>query len=272
MSLKDLISTLIEAVFGSKKAFISNQAMPNVASHITLANNVGNETEFVAPSNGYVCLQGQSNAVNNELFLTSNELRSSSWGVNGWGVRVFLPIGKGQSFKAASNGVAFNALTFISSIGGGINRLLSQAVRCVRGGAICLKTSLTNCFCELVRRFRQVQSHTTLPRFPRERMLGKERLRLRRMDIFNYGCGISLVVISQIKRSNIRQRNDILEAVQKFGVQRVEVLLNSGCHVQRAIRFTYQLLFLKGTRRAETLSFIRKLALNSLTAKEVCHA
>lgn len=138
MSLKDLISSLIEAVFGSKKAFISNQAMPNVASHITLANNVGNETEFVAPSNGYVCLQGQSNAVNNELYLVSNELRSSSWGVNGWGVRVFLPIGKGQSFKASSNGLAFNALTFISSIGGGINRLLSQAVRDVLGGGLCL--------------------------------------------------------------------------------------------------------------------------------------
>lgn len=138
MSLKDLISSLIEAVFGSKKAFISNQAMPNVASHITLANNVGNETEFVAPSNGYVCLQGQSNAVNNELYLVSNELRSSSCGVNGWGVRVFLPIGKGQSFKASSNGLAFNALTFISSIGGGINRLLSQAVRDVLGGGLCL--------------------------------------------------------------------------------------------------------------------------------------
>lgn len=133
MSLKDLISTLIEAVFGSKKAFISNQAMPNVASHITLANNVGNETEFVAPSNGYVCLQGQSNAVNNELSLVSNELRSSSWGVNGWGVRIFLPIGKGQSFKAASNGFAFNALTFISSIGGGLSSIIQS------GGAVCLR-------------------------------------------------------------------------------------------------------------------------------------
>lgn len=148
MSLKDLISSLIEAVFGSKKAFISNQAMPNVASHITLANNVGNETEFVAPSNGYVCLQGQSNAVNNELSLVSNELRSSSWGVNGWGVRIFLPIGKGQSFKAASNGFAFNALTFISSIGGGLRSILQS------GGALCLrlKTIFNRCSNSLARK------------------------------------------------------------------------------------------------------------------------
>lgn len=54
MSLKDLISTLIESAFTSKKVFIANTSAPNWTGKITIYNGTSaNPVTQTAPADGY---------------------------------------------------------------------------------------------------------------------------------------------------------------------------------------------------------------------------
>lgn len=84
MSLKDKLRSLIEATFTSKKAFISNQAMPcgqkiNIQLPVETAT-----TTWVAPQDGYLHVQG-SRIIGLDLQVIPN-------GGSNVGVQTFWPV------------------------------------------------------------------------------------------------------------------------------------------------------------------------------------
>lgn len=54
MSLKDLISTLIESAFGSKKMFISQQSLPSVVySQVDVPDTYNQNRQMICPCDGW---------------------------------------------------------------------------------------------------------------------------------------------------------------------------------------------------------------------------
>lgn len=119
MSLKTLISSLIESVFTSKKSFISNQAMPNEQSSV-ITHSFSESTNFVAPSDGYVCLivENSNNTwyrlslIDNAIHYLLNTNTGSYFG-SGW-----FAVKKGATIQATLQSGVSGAIKFISSVGG----------------------------------------------------------------------------------------------------------------------------------------------------------
>lgn len=126
-NLKNLITALIEAVFGSKKAFIASQAMPatrrgiNVQTSSTMKNYVAPSDGFLAllteDSNGYAECRNESAEY---LYSRSNGNRASA----------YIPMAKGQTanYVLSKNGEGYCYAKFIPLIGGGLARFFKAEV------------------------------------------------------------------------------------------------------------------------------------------------
>ncbi len=135
MSLKQLINALFK--------LSGSQAMPKSDDSLVVAYSTTNQA-YTAPYDGYLCVVGNSNSDSSEIVLTQNEISTGTTAAqNGWGVRQMMPLAKGQTANINFIGISTATIYFCRLIGGGINRLLSQAVRCVRGGGLCLNSSNT---------------------------------------------------------------------------------------------------------------------------------
>ena len=135
MSVKKLINALFKLSGG--------QAMPNKQSNV-ITHSFSTSTSFVAPSDGYVCLRVEDpstswyrlSLITNSMEYLFNNDAGAHFG-SGW-----FAVKKGTTIESILNSGISGSIKFISSVGGGAKSLLSQAVRCVRGGGLCLKTSL----------------------------------------------------------------------------------------------------------------------------------
>ena len=133
MSLKSLINALFKLSGG--------QAMPyGTKNSQSVTENNCNDLNTSAPYDGYVI--GRFSAVDGVVCRLYRESRAvvSGLGNTGGYVDVSFPVQKGQSITAYANNATTSLTVHFEKIVGGANRLLLQAVQCVRGGAICLKT------------------------------------------------------------------------------------------------------------------------------------
>lgn len=124
MSLKTLISSLIESVFTSKKSFISNQSMPS--STVTdYEYTTPTDQHFTAPNDGYLTIGASVGE--------GNWSRCVMWG----GIEAvsaaeeptaaYVPVLKGQTVYFSVSVIRF--VKFVSTIGGGgLTRLFKAEV------------------------------------------------------------------------------------------------------------------------------------------------
>ena len=139
--LKSYISALIKALLNkvpesvSPKRAYSNQQIS------------GDLQQVVSPIDGWAALT-VSNAISNTAYIsahTSNGFsHQHSISSTQHSASLHIPVRKGDTVTVGQGGFASGAwLNFFERVGGGINRLLSQALQCVRGGGLCLNSSIT---------------------------------------------------------------------------------------------------------------------------------
>lgn len=141
--LKTYISALIEAAFGKKKAFISNQAMPGDTDiNISVNPSTTNPTPFVAPSDGYLYVSDRG-VSGSESSLEVNHTDHGPFGARSFGsgtgiIRLIFPCKKGRavSISFAQTSLANVVCRFRSTIGGGLNSILES------GGELCLRLKI----------------------------------------------------------------------------------------------------------------------------------
>lgn len=132
MSIKSAINALFKLSGG--------QAMPKYSSPI---EHSGSGT-YVAPYDGYIQIHGSAIAEFDEAQLSINDTRIANLiaAVAGNWLDFIVPVHKGDNCEVNVTGASSSAtVRFYKTMGGEINRLLAQAVRCVRGGVLCLLTS-----------------------------------------------------------------------------------------------------------------------------------
>lgn len=115
--LKDLLQSLIESVFTSKKSYISAQAFPSTGDRIALTNG-STEYQYVAPSDGYFAVYMQ-NSNFADIYTTrgDNFSRKTSWrSSNSTWSSGTIPVTKGDIVHYNSN-VAPNEMWFMQSAG-----------------------------------------------------------------------------------------------------------------------------------------------------------
>ena len=144
MSLKDLISTLIESAFTFKKSFIAEQPFPST-SHIEIISSDNTEqVDYVAPDSGYVEVStkyiNESGSI--QLWDLTSNLTYQTYKQNA-NVRLkfYIPVKKGETVRKIGS-LTVDGMRFTRCIGGvgGANRLLSPVQAWIRGGGLCLKT------------------------------------------------------------------------------------------------------------------------------------
>lgn len=126
MSLKDLITALIEAVFSSKKAFIAQQSLPNTQESAITVPNDSTVRTTVSPIDGWACMNSNDgNVANFQLF--TNEIHSLISSPTPLWFRGFIPVKKGDTvnYRCSSSGSGAR-LSFIRSIGGGLARFFKR--------------------------------------------------------------------------------------------------------------------------------------------------
>lgn len=136
MSLKDLISTLIESAFTSKKVFIANTSAPNWAGKITIYSGTSaNQVTQTAPADGYYQqhVNGYPSQGYNDIS-APNETRA--FVANTPESSAMIRVAKGD--KVVMSVLSFDSIisrtiAFIPSIGGGLRSILQS------GGALCLR-------------------------------------------------------------------------------------------------------------------------------------
>ena len=120
--LKSYLSTLIEACFGKKKAFIAQQAMPSTQFEV-IEPAAGLNQTFTATKDGwlYVSGRGSSEQASSIEVVYSNITFGTRIFVNGaFLLRTFIPMRKGSSVSIGFQYVETDRLIrFVSSIGGG---------------------------------------------------------------------------------------------------------------------------------------------------------
>ena len=127
MSLKDLISSLIEAVFGSKKVFIAQQSLPSVVySQVDVPDTYNQNLQMICPCDGWARLGAKTGDANTIVLNSSSVETTINLGVPGWLCQT-VPIRKGSTIYYRITG-ASGALQFIRSIGGGLARLFKAEV------------------------------------------------------------------------------------------------------------------------------------------------
>ena len=78
--LKDLLRTLIESVFTSKKSYISAQAFPQEATRIDISKK--NAGDYTAPCDGYFGIYVQDGFTFIDLYSENNRARKTSFRVS----------------------------------------------------------------------------------------------------------------------------------------------------------------------------------------------
>ena len=123
MSLKTLISSLIESVFTSKKSFISNQSMPS--STVTdYVYTTPTDQQFTAPNDGYLTIGASVGEGDWSRCVLWGGIESVSAAEEQ--TSAYVPMRKGQTVYFSVSVIRF--VKFISTIGGGgILALLSSA-------------------------------------------------------------------------------------------------------------------------------------------------
>lgn len=117
MSLKTLISSLIESVFTSKKSYISAQAFPQEANRIDISKQTGGN--YTAPCDGYFGIYVQDDFTFIDLYSENNGGRKTSFRVSNGNLSGSgsIPIRKGDMVNWNGNKEP-NELWFIPSEGG----------------------------------------------------------------------------------------------------------------------------------------------------------
>lgn len=117
MSLKDLISTLIESVFTSKKSYISAQAFPQEANRIDI--NKQTTGNYTAPCDGYFGIYVQDDFTFIDLYSESNGSRKTTFRVSNGNLSGSgtVPVRKGDRANWNGNKEP-SELWFIPSEGG----------------------------------------------------------------------------------------------------------------------------------------------------------
>lgn len=129
-NLKNLITALIEAVFGSKKVFIAQQSLPSVVySQVDVPDTYQNQ-QMICPCDGWARLGTKTGDANTIVLNSSSVEATINLGVPGWLCQA-VPIRKGSTIYYRITG-ASGELQFIRSIGGGLSSILQG------GGGLCL--------------------------------------------------------------------------------------------------------------------------------------
>lgn len=142
MSLKDLISTLIESVFTSKKSFIAEQAAIDAGVQDITITESGQS--FVAPCSGYAYVRFGGLTESNKSYLniqTEHLQHQHDLSIVGYVNSIHVPIQKGEKVIVSFNGFTdpnTHFIRFCKMIGGGLNSIL-QAL----GGGLCLLSHLS---------------------------------------------------------------------------------------------------------------------------------
>ena len=122
----DFLRNWGESLFTSKRAYISNQAMPGDTDVIVSANPAStNPVRFVAPSDGYVYVSDRG--VNNQVSsLEVNHADYGPFGTRSFGdgnsiIRLIFPVKKGRSVDINFSNTALTDIVcrFRATIGGG---------------------------------------------------------------------------------------------------------------------------------------------------------
>lgn len=137
MSLKDLISTLIESAFTSKKVFIANTSAPNWAGKITIYSGTSaNQVTQTAPADGYYQqhVNGYPSQGYNDIS-APNETRA--FVANTPESSAMIRVAKGEQVVMSVlsfDSIISRTIAFIPCIGGGLSSIL-QAL----GGGLWLR-------------------------------------------------------------------------------------------------------------------------------------
>ena len=118
VGLIDFLRGWGESLFTSKKAYISNQAMPST-SEISVSASEG-EGSFTAPTDGYLVL-GASRKTSSDFAVVNiwNNINTCSVSSAGYGQsRAYVPCKKGKTVQFSIIGNVDRS-AFISTIGGG---------------------------------------------------------------------------------------------------------------------------------------------------------
>lgn len=131
----DFLRNWGESLFTSKKAYISNQAMPSTSSinvDIGSAGTISNQ--FVAPETGYMIFNGTTQRLGQQTQMwNSGNFNPKATAPNSTSIVNWLPVAKGQVISFYyDTGMTDITIRFFRSIGGGINQIL-QAI----GGGLC---------------------------------------------------------------------------------------------------------------------------------------
>ena len=108
------------SLISSNKSTFSSQAMPNEQSDLITQDFV-NATDFIAPSDGYVCLvtENSSNTwyrlslIDNAINYLFNNNAGAYFG-SGW-----FAVRKGATIKTSLNAGVSASIKFVSTVGGG---------------------------------------------------------------------------------------------------------------------------------------------------------
>ena len=134
MSFQERLRALIETRTTPAEAGAS--AMPNVGvpNRFTITQS---PYDYVAPENGYLCVESVSSADANEVCLLCGELKTSSTSSLNFGCRVFLPVKKGITVQSVITGYDMTRTTafFFPTMGGGKSKVARY------GGGVCTLTA-----------------------------------------------------------------------------------------------------------------------------------
>lgn len=124
-NLKNLITALIEAVFGSKKVFIAQQSLPSVVySQVDVPDTYNQNQQMICPCDGWARLGAKTGDANTIVLNSSSVETTINLGVSGWLCQA-VPIRKGSTIYYRITG-ASGTLQFIRSIGGGLARFFTR--------------------------------------------------------------------------------------------------------------------------------------------------
>ena len=172
MSLKDLIRSLIESTFTSKKAYISNQAMPS-SSITNYQYEEDSDQSFTSPNDGYLTIGGS---------LVNGVSRCVMWGgiestiASNEETAAYVPMRKGQTVYFSVTNPRF--IKFVSTIGGGLNQII-QAI----GGGLCLLSHLSKRFLNASLIEQAQRNKLAIKCLRQQELIGTRRLFLRLTDL-----------------------------------------------------------------------------------------
>ena len=133
MSLKDLIGTLIESAFTSKKEFIVQQTYLDYSKNVVIRNDTINTAEnisYVAPGDGVIVSYLNDKTSINGIMTTLSSMSLVNFGaVTGVAsTATFAPVKKGEGVTIFTKtfDYANRVVRYIPYLGGGINALFSM--------------------------------------------------------------------------------------------------------------------------------------------------